>query len=70
MNKQYNSDYELTVVCPVYNEVDNMERLEKTFADFLPKADVKTCVLFVDDGSTDGSRERIVDMCSRHEDFF
>ena len=32
------SEYELTIVVPVYNEEDNMERLEKELSAFLPKA--------------------------------
>lgn len=70
MKEQYSDNYELTIVCPVYNEVDNMDRLEKTFFEFLPKSDVKSCVLFVDDGSTDGSLDRIREMCSRNDSFF
>lgn len=62
--------YILTIICPVYNEIDNMERLESTFREFLPKAAVKSCVMFVDDGSTDGSRDRIREICGRNEDFY
>lgn len=70
MSHPYNKEYELTIVCPVYNEVDNMDRLEKTFSEFLPKATVKSCLLFVDDGSNDGSLNRIREICSRNEGFF
>lgn len=70
MKKQYSDKYELTIVCPVYNEEDNMERLEKTFAEFLPQAAVPSCVLFVDDGSTDSSLAKIKEICGRNEDFY
>lgn len=70
MKESYSDKYELTIICPVYNEVDNMDRLEKTFAKFLPEASVKSCILFVDDGSTDGSLERIREICARNEGFY
>ena len=69
MKEQYSDKYELTIICPVYNEVDNMDRLERTFAEFLPKAKVKSCVMFVDDGSTDGSLDRIREICGRNDGF-
>ncbi len=68
MNKT--SEYELTIVVPVYNEEDNMERLEKELSEFLPKASVRSCVLFVNDGSKDSSLEKIRDICGRHHDFY
>ncbi len=47
-----------------------MERLEATLAAYLPSAAVPACVLFVNDGSTDSSLEKIKDVCSRHPDFY
>lgn len=68
MNKT--SNYDFTIVVPVYNEEDNMERLEERLGAFLPSSLRKTCVLFVNDGSRDHSLERIKEICSRHEDFY
>ena len=62
--------YELTIIVPVYNEADGMPALERALADYLPHALRKACVLFVDDGSTDGSLRLIRDICSRQTDFF
>ena len=64
------SQYRLTVVVPVYNEKDNMQALEERFAGWLPQSSVPTCVLFVNDGSTDSSLEALRAICSRHEDMF
>lgn len=64
------SEYELTIVVPVYNEEDNMERLEKELSAFLPTAAVKSCVLFVNDGSKDNSLEKIKAICERQPDFY
>lgn len=68
MNKT--SHYDLSVIIPVYNEEDNLDRVEKAMAAFVGKAVVKTCVVFANDGSTDGSLARIKDICRRHTDFF
>lgn len=64
------ADYEFMIVVPVYNEEDNMERLEKTLAGYLPKAARKACVLFVNDGSKDLSLEGIKAACERNHDFY
>lgn len=64
------SRYEMTVIVPVYNEEDNLPRVERALAAFLPRAAVTTCVLFVNDGSTDGSLQAIRDICRRQPHFF
>lgn len=64
------ANYELTIVVPVYNEEDNLDRVEREMAAFLPEAAVKACVLLVNDGSTDSSLQKIKDMCRRNADFF
>lgn len=68
MNKTCN--YELTIIVPVYNEEDNMSKLEELLSVFLTKAIRSTCVLFVNDCSTDGSLDKIKDVCHRHTSFF
>lgn len=68
MNKTCN--YELTIIVPVYNEEDNMSKLEELLSVYLTKAIRSTCVLFVNDCSTDGSLDKIKDVCRRHTSFF
>lgn len=68
MNKT--KDYGMTIIVPVYNEEDNLDRVEKEFSAFLPKAKVKSCVLLVNDGSRDSSLEKIKAICNRQDDFF
>lgn len=63
------ADYELTIIIPVFNEEDNLQNLEERLSAFLPECSRKACVLFVDDGSKDGSLLKIKDVCSRHQDF-
>ena len=68
MNKTAN--YKFTIIVPVFNEEDNIHTLEKRLAAFLPECRELACVLFVDDGSTDSSAERIREVCARNADFF
>lgn len=64
------SEYALTIVVPVFNEEDNIHNLEKAMSEFIPASKVKTCALFVDDGSKDGSLRLIQEICSRNKDIF
>lgn len=63
MNKT--SEYDFTVVVPIYNESDNMEKLETAFRAYLAAASRPTCVLFVNDGSSDDSLQGIRALCGR-----
>ena len=68
MNKTKN--YEFTIIVPVFNEEDNISRLTATLAAYLPDAAKRACVLFVNDGSTDGSLEKIKAVCGVTKDFY
>lgn len=65
MNKT--QEYELTVVVPVYNEVESLPRVERAMREWLPTSHVKACVLMVNDGSKDGSLELMREICARNE---
>jgi dolichol-phosphate mannosyltransferase len=58
-----------TIIVPIYNEEENMLRLEQELSDYLKIASIKTSVLFVNDGSKDKSQQFIEDICSRRNDF-
>jgi glycosyltransferase involved in cell wall biosynthesis len=62
-------NYEMTIIVPVYNEEDNLERVFKTFKEYLGQSDTKSKVMFIDDGSTDGSFERIESICEGNPEF-
>lgn len=64
------SNYQFTVIVPVYNEQENIVRLETELASFLETAYMKSCILFVNDGSKDDSGQLIQQVCKRHEDMF
>ncbi len=62
-------NYEFTIIIPVYNEEDNLERVEKELKDYLAICSKKAKILFVNDGSQDGSQQLIEDICKRNEAF-
>lgn len=63
------SSQELTIIIPVYNEQENLERVEKELTDFLKVAIIPTQVLFINDGSTDSSKSIIHAICKRNTAF-
>ena len=63
-------EYEFCIIVPVYNEEDNIARLSGALADYFGHASVKTCVLFVDDGSLDQSLQKIKTACEQNPDAF
>lgn len=61
--------YDFTIIIPVYNEEENLARVEKELLAFIKIATKKTAVLFVNDGSTDNSQSLIKDICNRNKEF-
>lgn len=68
MNKT--TDYELTIIVPIYNEEDNIARLETELSSYINKSSVKSCILFVNDGSKDDSKSLIEKVCQNNESFY
>lgn len=64
------SNYEFTIIVPVYNEEENIYSLEEKLHKFLEHSILSTSVLFVNDGSKDNSLQRIIEVCSRNNHFF
>lgn len=62
-------NYDFTIIVPVYNEEGNLERVEKELLDYLRIASRPTCILFVNDGSTDQSQLLIEGICNRNKAF-
>ncbi|HBR54199.1 MAG TPA: glycosyltransferase family 2 protein [Flavobacteriaceae bacterium] len=61
--------YQFTIIVPVYNEEENLDRVEKELLAFTKIATKKTSILFVNDGSKDNSQALIEDICQRNEAF-
>jgi len=66
--KQRN-DHQLTIIVPVYNEQENLYRLEKELEAFLKESAVPTKILFINDGSKDNSQAIIEEICNRQSNF-
>lgn len=62
-------DYEFTIIVPLYNEQENLLRVEKVLAKYLNIATKKSCILFVDDGSQDKSLALVKEICRRQTAF-
>jgi len=61
--------YEFTIVVPVYNEEDNLDRVEKELSDYIKMASRKTKILLVNDGSKDKSQQIIERICANNDNF-
>ncbi|MBZ9729030.1 glycosyltransferase family 2 protein [Salegentibacter sp. JZCK2] len=62
-------DFKFTIIVPVYNEIESLPRLFEYLQNYLKIASLKSCVLLVDDGSSDGSSSAIEKFCLGQEDF-
>lgn len=62
-------NYRMTIIIPVFNEIDNLDRIHSTFTDYFSKSKTKSKVLFIDDGSTDDSFNKISEICTNNPDF-
>ncbi len=62
-------NYEFTIVVPVYNEEDNLKRVEQELLNYIKIATKKTKILFVNDGSKDNSQAIIEEICDKNADF-
>ena len=61
--------YEFTIIVPVYNEEENLPRVEKELLSYTKIATKTTSILFVNDGSKDNSQSLIEEICERNEAF-
>lgn len=61
--------YEFTILVPMYNEEENIQRLGEVLNNYLKNASKQTSVLFINDGSNDSSQLRIEDICKTYDDF-
>ena len=60
---------EFTIIIPIYNEEDNLIRLEETMNQYLSKSIKQTEILLINDGSKDKSLVLIKEICNRNQAF-
>lgn len=57
---------ELSIIIPVYNEADNVQGLFQEIVRALPPTQFVIEVIFVDDGSTDGTARQLQNLAASH----
>jgi glycosyltransferase involved in cell wall biosynthesis len=62
-------NFDLTIIVPVYNEEDNIERLHKELSEFMECSKKKARILFINDGSKDSSLQKIKEICKNSDSF-
>lgn len=58
---------DISIVIPVYNEVDNIEPLGHSIINIMQGQNYE--VILVDDGSTDGSAKKLKEWCTKYTNF-
>ncbi len=58
-----------TIIVPVYNEEDNLNRVEKELSQYIKNCPISASVLFVNDGSKDESQKIIEEICKSNKDY-
>ena len=58
---------QVSIIIPVYNELDNVEPLYNEIAQALSSEIFDFEVIYVDDGSNDGTREKLANLSQQHE---
>ena len=54
-----------SIIAPIYNEIGNLDELHRRISETMAKAGGDWELIVVDDGSSDGSRERIVELAAQ-----
>ncbi|MGC9314987.1 MAG: glycosyltransferase [bacterium] len=60
------SHFSLSVIVPAFNEEDNIEPLAQEFDTFLSDQSFRAEVIVVDDGSTDSTAERVLELSEKY----
>ncbi len=67
--KNGDRSYQMTIIVPVYNEEENLDRIETTFKEYFSNSPYRSKLLFIDDGSSDNGFLKILNICTNNTDF-
>ena len=62
--------FEYTIIIPVYNEEENIEELYTRISAAMSKLDEKYEILFVNDGSTDNTLDKLIELHKKNPKVF
>ncbi|TRO66401.1 glycosyltransferase [Christiangramia sabulilitoris] len=62
-------DNSLTIIVPVYNEEENLLRVEEKLNEYILSCRINCKILMVNDGSSDNSEKLMEDICKRNSNF-
>ncbi|RCW45005.1 MULTISPECIES: glycosyltransferase family 2 protein [unclassified Halanaerobium] len=62
--------YDLSIVVPIFNEIDNLDLLTNRIIEVLYDREFNYQIIYVDDGSTDGSSEKINNLSKKIDNLF
>ena len=62
-------DYSLTIIVPVFNEEENLGRVEEKLKEYVLRAKIDCQILLVNDGSKDNSEKLMIGICERNPEF-
>lgn len=65
-----NFSYDLSIVVPIFNELNNLDPLTNRISEVLKDREFNYQIIYVDDGSTDGSNEKINNLSKKIDNLF
>jgi glycosyltransferase involved in cell wall biosynthesis len=66
MNRQDDASIDLTVILPVHNEAESIQKVVEEWLPYLDSLGISFEVLICEDGSTDGTQEILRQLAARH----
>lgn len=69
INNNSKEKIDLSIVIPIYNERESVDRLYKELDKSLLKLDIEYEVIFIDDGSTDGTYNKLLEIHKKNSSY-